>query len=211
MNPTTPLVQLTFYPDAIFCTRYDVNGQTSYPVSPQDVAEAVAEVTFSTGWLPPRTLFVEQRGGLTTVAIHVPRGRHTVHVDTGAGTVRWTIPMPDLVFVGRGTTYWVFAAKTPPTPDTLLFHAPCPNVFEHGGICAGNTPFPFASPDTMHTAFGIFMHGSVFTRHLSHLRVTGRARTNVLDLWQDLAARPRARFPLRALRPFPNTIAGVLR
>jgi PRTRC genetic system protein B len=210
MNSTTPLVQLTFYPDAIFCTRYDTHGQRSYPVAPQDVAEAVADITFSTGWLPPHTLFVERRGGQTTVAIHVPKGRHTVHVDTGEGVYRWTIPMPDLVFVGRGNRYWIFAARTAPAPDTVLYHAPCPNVFEHGGICAGTTPFPEASPEAMHTAFGIFISGSRFTPHLSYGRVKGGAKTNILALWQELAARPSARFPLRTLRPFPNTIAGVL-
>lgn len=205
--PTTPLVQLTFYPDTILCTRYDGTGQTTYSVAPQDVAEAVADVPFTTGWLPPHTLFVERRGGLITVGLHIPRGRHRVHVETRAGDQVWEIPMPDLVFIGHGREYYVFATKTVPTPHTPLFHAPCSNVFEGGAICQGNTLFAEASPATIDTAFALFMTGSVFTTHLSHNRVRGDAQTNVLDLWAGLATRPRARFPLRALRPLSTTLA----
>jgi PRTRC genetic system protein B len=211
MTANAPIVQLTFYPDAILCTRYDAHGQITYPVAPQEVAEAVADVTFSTGWLPPQTRFVERRGGISTVAIHVPQGRHRVHVQTAEGAFQWSVPMPDLLFIGRGTTYRVFATKTTPTPDVPLFHAPCPNVHDYGGICAGNTPFPEAAPASMLEAFGMFMSGSVFNQHLCQNRVTGCARANVLTLWEHLATRPRARFPLRYLRPFPTTIAGVLR
>lgn len=211
MTAPTPIVQLTFYPDTILCTRYDAQGQTTYPVAPQEVAEAVGNVTFSTGWLPPRTLFVERQGGLTTVAIHVPQGKHTVHVETAEGVYQWTIPMPDLLFVGRGSAYWVFATKSTPARYGSLYHAPCSNVHENGSICPGNTPFPEATPETMQTAFEMFMHRSVFNLHLSQNRVTGRAKANVLTLWETLAARPRSRFPLRALRPLATTIAGVLR
>lgn len=211
MTAATPLVQLTFYPDTILCTRYDAQGHTTYPVAPQDVAEAVGEVTFSTGWLPPRTLFVERQRGVTTVAIHIPRGRHPVHVETKAGAFQWNIPMPDLMFIGRGRAYFVFAAKGVPAPDVPLYHAPCSNVYENGSICPGNTPFPEAAPDTMQHAFDLFMHASVFNLHLAQNRVTGKAKTNVLTLWQTLAARPRSRFPLRCLRLLSTTPAGVLR
>ena len=209
-TPATPLVQLTFYPDTILCTRYDGTGQTTYSVAPQDVAEAVADVPFTTGWLPPRTLFVERRGGVVTAALHIPRGRHHVHVETRAGDQVWEIPMPDLVFIGRGRDYYVFATKTTPTPYTPLFHAPCSNVFEGGAICQGNTLFAEASPATIGTAFAQFMIGSVFTSHLSAGRVRGSAHTNVLDLWAELVTRPRLRFPLRTLRPLSTTLARVL-
>ena len=151
-TPHSPLVQLTFYPDTILCTRYDGIGQTTYPVAPQEVAEAVADVPFSTGWLPPRTLLVERRSGVTTVAVHIPRGRHHVHVETRTGDQMLTVPLPDLVFIGHGRSYYVFATKRPPTPNTPLFHAPCSNVYDSGNICLGNTPFPEATPATISTA-----------------------------------------------------------
>lgn len=210
MNGTVPIVQLTFYSDAIFCTRYDAQGQTTYPVAPQEVAEAVGKVTFSTGWLPPRTLFVARRGGVTTVALHVPAGYHRVSVETMNGPALWTIPMPDLLFIGQGNAYFVFATRSTPTPDAPLFHAPCPNVHDNGSICAGTTPFPEATPETMQSTFALFMHHSTFTLHLSRDRVTGRAKANILTLWQALAARPRARFPSRRLRPLSTTIAALL-
>lgn len=211
MTSPSPIIQLTFYHDAILCTRYDNQGQTTYPVAPQDVAEAVGEVAFSTGWLPPRTLFVERQRGVITVASHVPQGRHTVHVETAEGVYQWTIPMPDLLFVGRGSAYFVFATKALPAPDVPLYHAPCSNVYENGRICPGNTPLPEATPQTMPTAFEMFMHRSVFNLHLSQNRVTGSAKPNVLALWQTLATRPRSRFPSRSLRPLSTTLAGVLR
>lgn len=210
---TTPLVQLTFYADAILCTRYDGVAQSSYPVAPQDVAEAIADLPLSTGWLPPRTLFVTRRGGETTVAIHVPATHHTVHVETVQGERQWSVPMPDLVFVGRGRQYHVFATKTTPAPEVPLFHAPCSNVSNDGQICAGNTPFPEASTETIHTAFHMFMSGSVFNTHLSEQRVKGAAaeKVNVLILWQRLATRPHAHFPLRILRPLNMTAERLLR
>lgn len=211
MTYKTPLVQLTFYPDSIMCTRYDGAAQSTYPVAPQDVADAVADLPLSTGWLPPRTLLVARRGGETTVAIHIPAAHHTVHVETPTGEQQWSVPMPDFVFVGRGRQYYVFATKTAPAPDTLLFHAPCANVSNEGYICAGDTPFPEASTDSIYTAFHMFMSGSVFNTHWSTQRVTGKAaeKANVLLVWQRLATRPHAAFPLRILRPL-NITAGRL-
>lgn len=208
---TTPLVQLTFYPDVILCTHFDALGQSTYPVSPQDVAEAVADVLFTTGWLPPRTLLVERHRGMTTIAIHIPAGRHTVQVETASGVHLWRIPFPDLVFVGRGTTYLVFATKTPPAPHMPLFHAPCSNVSPQGVICAGNTPFPSATAETIQRAFEMFMGESLFNSHLSLDRITGRYHSNVLTLWQHLATRPRASFPVRSLRPLHTTLPHLLR
>ena len=210
LTPHSPLVQLTFYPDTILCTRYDGTGQTTYPVAAQDVAEAVADVPFTTGWLRPRTLCVERRGGVTTVAVHIPRARHRVHVETRTGDQVWEVPLPDLVFIGRGREYYVFATKRAPTPDTSLFHAPCSNVYDNGNLCPGNTPFPEAHAQTMPTAVALFLNGSVFTSHLAHNRVRGAGQNHVLDLWADLATRPRARFPLRALRPLSTSLARVL-
>lgn len=208
---TKPLVQLTFYPDAILCTRYDGVGQSTYPVEAQDVADVVADLPLMTGWLPPRTLFVGRRGGETTVAIHVPAAQHTVHVETAQGEQQWSIPMPDLLFMGRGHTYHVFATKTTPAPEVPLFHAPCSNVFDRGSICAGNTPFPEVSTKTIHTAFHLFMSASVFNTHLCKERVRGKAaeKANVLVLWKRLASHPDAPFPLQCLKPF-NLTAGTL-
>jgi PRTRC genetic system protein B len=142
--------------------------------------------------------------------VHIPRGRHRVQVETRTGDQMLIVPLPDLVFIGRGRSYYVFATKHPPTPHTPLFHAPCSNVYDSGAICLGNTPFPEATPATIATAIALFLSGSTFTAHLAQNRVQGAGQSHILQLWADLAARPSARFPLRALRPLATTLARML-
>jgi PRTRC genetic system protein B len=211
LSPSAPLAQLTFYPDTILVTKYTAGGSTTHPVHPADIAAAFTHVSLTTGLLPPHTLAYARSGGKVAMAIFLPAAKHTVYVERGAELTALTIPLPPLIFAGRGTQYYVFALKdATPSSHTPLYHAPCPNVFERGHICQGNTPFPDTAPDVIHQAFRTFLRDSAFNTHLAADRVQGKYAGNVLTLWQQLHTRNTRRFPLRALVPVALTLGGLI-
>ena len=138
-----PLVRLDLYEQAIILTRFQEKGTASYPVSVHDLAAALTDVPVSSGLLPANTLFWQRREGQTYIGIYVPGRRWTVLV----GERQLTVPMPPLIFTGRGNHYAVYAIKRRPRDaHCRLYHAPCPNVHSHGAICQGNAPFPICTP-----------------------------------------------------------------
>jgi hypothetical protein len=89
-------------------------------------------------------------------------------------------------------------SKGPSNEADLLYHAPCPNVHTHGGICQGNTPFPICSPRDIQTALTLFMEGSLFNADLSRGKCQSHPE-DVRELWAELDGRKR--FPLSELVP----------
>jgi PRTRC genetic system protein B len=200
-----PQLRLDFYETAVILSRWGAGGQMSaYPVAVQDVVSACTGVTLRSGLLPPETLFWQQRGNATTLAIYVAARRWQVQTARQS----YHIPLPPLLFVGRGTVYEVYAVKKRPfAPTTPLYHAPCPNVFGHGGICVGNTPFPACSAATIGQALTLFWQGSQFNGHLSQ----GKSQSypeDVRRLWAELDGR--RRFPLAELVPMNRTLRDLL-
>lgn len=211
--PQMPQLRLDFYETAIILSRWQADGRiTTYPVSIQDVVTACTNVEMSSGLLPPNTLFWKQQANQFTLGIYVPARRWTVQTEERA----YHIPLPPLVFVGRGRTYQVFAVKKRPSQslgqrplaDPLrLYHAPCPNVHQHGGICQGSTPFPLCTPQTIHQACHLFLEGSLFNADLSQ----GKSQSypdDVRLLWAELNGRKR--FPLSELVPANMSLRNLL-
>jgi PRTRC genetic system protein B len=206
-----PLAQLTFYNETILLTKFNKRGKTTYPVNPTDIAGAFTNIPMSTGLLPPNTLCYAQIDGKTALAVLIPAGKHIVQVETATGNVALRVPLPPLVFAGRGRQYFVFALKSAvPTLTAPLYYAPCSNVHPHGLICQGNTPFPEATSTTIYSAFRTFLYDSTFNTDLSTGRVTDNTNPNVLTLWHDLHTHKTRRFPLRALRPVSLTLDGLI-
>jgi len=114
--------------------------------------------------------------------------------------VSWEVPLPGLIWLGVGTSYWTWAVKSRPPFDptrTRLWAAPLPNVNTDGQICPGTTPFPECSTQSIVKAFELFL-ASAFNDHL----VKGKAASepeDVLKLLERLQGQPR--FPSRELRP----------
>jgi PRTRC genetic system protein B len=187
-------LRLDFYDTAVLMSRWEDDGRlTTYPVSVHDVVSACTNVELSSGLLPANTLFWQQQGGQSRLGVFVPAQRR--HVQTIDGC--YHVPMPPFVFVGHGTSYKVFAVKKRPLSEhDRLYHAPCPNVHTHGGICQGSTPFPVCSAKTIQQALQLFMEGSLFNADLSR----GKCQTypdDVRRLWVKLDGRKR--FPLSEL------------
>ena len=195
MNEQTqqPLVRLDLYEQAVILTRFQEKGTASYPVSVHDLAAALADVPVSSGFLPTNTLFWQWHAGECQIGIYVPGRRWTVLF----GERQLTIPMPPLIFTGRGTRYTVYAIKRRPRDARCrLYHAPCPNVHLHGAICQGNTPFPACTPETIIPSVNLFLEGSGFNGDLAQGKCQSHPN-NVLTLWEELEGKDQ--FPLSEL------------
>ena len=173
-QPTYPQLRLDFYQTAVVMSQWHENGRhTTYPVSVHDVVSACTHITLSSGLLPTNTLFWKQRGNQTSLSIYVPASRWQVQT----AERNYHIPMPPFVFVGCGASYSVFAVKKRPSSEhDPLYLAPCPNVYGHGGICQGNTPFPTCSPQAMSRAWHLFIEGSLFNADLSQSKCQSHPR-----------------------------------
>ena len=194
--PQWPRLRLDFYSTAVLLSRWQEDGRvTTYPVSVHDVVSACTNIQLSSGLLPPRTLFWKQRANQTALGIYVPARRWQVQT----ADRNYHIPMPPFVFVGNGSSYSVFAVKKRPSSEhDPLYLAPCPNVYAHGGICQGNTPFPVCSPQAMPQAWHLFIEGSLFNADLSQGKCQSHPE-DVRQLWAELDGRQR--FPLSELVP----------
>jgi Prokaryotic E2 family D len=200
-----PRLRLDFYSSAVIMSRWEEDGRTvTYPVSVHDVVSACTNVELSSGLLPANTLFWKQRANQAVLGIYVPARRWQVQCESAGGSdsQSYHLPMPPFIFAGSGTAYQIFAVKKRPkigsgdsrgSDRIRLYHAPCPNVHNNGGICQGNTPFPICSPQTVHQALQLFMESSLFNADLA----SGKCQSypdDVRELWKELDGRKRFPF-----------------
>ena len=126
--------------------------------------------------------------------------------DLRALSVRASVPVPypAHLFIATRSGLGVYAlpASERPTSDTLVLHSPILNVFVDGRLCWGNIP----RPKTLTVAAIPAYESAVFDSWSTHpnpgqeLTVSGKG--GLVRLWDDLAARRAARFPVRRLKPF---------
>jgi PRTRC genetic system protein B len=206
MNEQTqrPLVRLDLYEQAIILTRFKEKGMASYPVSVHDLAAALADVPVSSGFLPANTLFWQRREGESQIGIYVPGRKWAVLI----GERQLTIPMPPLIFTGRGNHYAVYAIKRRPRDaHCRLYHAPCPNVHLHGAICQGNAAFPICTPETIMPSLSLFLESSSFNGDLAQGKCQSHP-DNVLTLWETLVRKKH--FPKSEMVPTGKTLSSLL-
>lgn len=172
-------MRLDVYDEVIFCRRIGADGEfeAGYLVDPLELAAAFAGIDLSTPLLPKNTLFWSRSGGEECVGIFVSPETYRLVLAKDARVGDETtlvVPLPGLVFVGRGTRYFLFAVKVQgggwPNLDEGLFRAPLPNVHynirgEPGKVCWGSAKPPAASAGTIWQALGLFFE-SEFNRHL---------------------------------------------
>lgn len=200
-----PRLRLDFYNTAVLMSCWEDDGRlATYPVSVHDVVSACTNVQLSSGLLPPNTLYWKQQANQVMLGVYVTARRWKVQTEERS----YHIPMPPFVFVGCGSSYHVFAVKKRPSQEhDRLYHAPCPNVHTHGGICQGNTPFPICSPRHIQTALTLFLEGSLFNADLSRSKCRSHPE-DVRQLWAELDGRKR--FPLSELVPAQTQLGHLL-
>lgn len=164
--------------------------------------EMPSSLSFDSGWLPQGTLrFGLDAGGTRWVSMVLPASRRRLSIlDTDLGLQEVELPLPGLVFTGRGRSYWIWAVKDEVvTPQTQVFHAPLSNVDEVGRICFGANALPEADGTSMMHALHLFLDSPFNGHHASQ-----KSRTHQGDirfLLQDVASQKRDHFPDDELLP----------
>ncbi len=176
-----------------YALYHDSNGEAALKMlSPASVRAAFGKLPVDSGWLAPAV----RRWG------HTPKGEYAVmflpagiyplrlthdeavKADGARRFARLEVPLPALVFAGRGTAYAVWAcAETEPAPTATACHAPLPNVHPDGAICFGENHPPKASPATIQAAWELFI-ASPFNGHLAR----GKSRAHADDVRLQLLA-----------------------
>jgi PRTRC genetic system protein B len=199
-------MRLDLYEDVILATRYEAGTPgATYAVDPDDLALALADLSLSSKFLPPNCLFWGKSGGAERLAVYLPPQVWPVSVQGEKET--WRVPLPGLVFEGKGTNYRIYAVKRrPDTPAEPLYLAPVPNM--SGSICTGNAPFPVAGAGTIMPAVAAFFE-SGFNTHLSN----GKSRkhpTGVLAMWRELREAGAEAYPPDDLVEARMTVANMM-
>jgi PRTRC genetic system protein B len=135
-------------------------------LSPTDIAAAFRKSTLDSGWIPPEIVRIGQIAATSFAMAWFPPKQHTCpFIGKDNSIVQKTIPLPGLLFAGKGKEYAVWA--TPPTfsPHKNLYHAPLPNVHPNGSICWGSNRPPECTAQQLNDAFLMFLH-TPFNRDL---------------------------------------------
>lgn len=205
-----PLVQINCYPDITTLTRYEAPDRLcTYRIELEDLALHLNHIQLHSGFLPSNVLAWGIERQDERVVWYVSRGRYEIKVRQNGRVTLLHIPLPAAVFVGKGTTYHVFAVKQrPKTPTTHLYHFPAPNVSDSGHICHGSATFPPASIANMPAAWQTFVQ-SAFSPH----SIQGCCKSepqNVIHLWQKLHETQAKRFPKRELIQCNRQLASLV-
>lgn len=201
-----PLAALVLTEESAWVMRYD-RGQVieQRPVALEQAAGALNRFGASTGLLPDGCLFWQHRRNQDRLAIWLPPARRTLQFSLKR-TSAISVPLPGLVFVGAGQSYSIWAAhRRPATAAEPLYHCPLPNVFDHGGICAGSVKFPKCAPNTILAAAALFFE-SGFTDHLERGRIQGSG--NAMAFLKSLVRKKE--FPLNRLAPSGMSIGRLI-
>lgn len=205
-----PLARLDLMQETILYSRYGKEGDVAacFEVSPTDLASAFSGVPITTGLLPLRCLFYSRERGQERLGVFLPAEMRELVAVVGGQRRSYWVPMPPLVFVGRGRDYWVHAVKQRPGENERLFRAPVPNVATNGGICKGDVEFPVASTKTIHDAAQMFLV-SQFNDHLREGK-SEREPGDVLMLWRDLDRAGVEVYPLDDLVATQMTLLALM-
>ena len=176
------------------------------------LAQAFGAQSVDSGWLPFGVCRWGRQPAGDWMVRWYPPARYLLHMGNPAhpGTFTQEVALPGMVFAGIGSTYYVWAAKELTCgPDTQLFAAPLPNVYQDGRICYGSNTPPAVSADawsSIETAWQLFV-ATPFIGDLS----SGKSRAHPGDVRPSLAhvARSAAlQYPLDDLFPYTiNTTA----
>lgn len=170
-----------YFLEAQYLFRWMENGslRTKF-LSSLDLAAAFNQTEQDTGWMPAG---VVRAGNCAKGAWYVyssPEQKVTVTLDPGEEPV--TIPIPRLVMMGIGATYYLWAVKGVHfNPDEPAYKAPFPNVYSDGRICWGaNSPGPVA-PKAARGIWDLFF-SAPFNKDL----VDGKSKTDPDDVRKAL-------------------------
>jgi hypothetical protein len=188
-----PIAQICIYDSCCIVTRRRPDGTwTSYPITPDALAQALGRLPVSTGLLPEGMIGTGLHQG-DPFFVQLIRPRPATLLLDDNGTMRSAaIRLPPLIWAGWRTEYRIFALQLADrdvvSQDLQLYRAPFPNLYDNGSICWGSAARrPPASPTTLTQALNLFLEGSRFNSHLSGNK-SRRHTANVLRAYDALTA-----------------------
>ncbi len=188
---------------------YDQHVERYKCLSPTALRIAFANAPIDSGWIGEGVVrWGTSKEGEWAVKF-IPPEKHILDCDE-LGRVQ--TPMPGLVFVGKGHSYWLWTLATKVfDPDASLWVAPLPNVYAPSGqICWGQHQPPAATAQSINKAWKLFI-SSPFNSHLSNnksKRHTNDVRHQLLALHKK---QPKAcTYPLSDLVPIKEATVSRL-
>lgn len=208
VTEATPIMEIRIYHKSIIVTRRDERGEwTSYPVTPEALAQTLASVPVTSGLLPTNTLATGRIDGQPFYVIAtLPRVATlaTPHAE-------YRIPIPALVFAGRGQDYRVWALPDVPAVSTKtpLFVAPFPNSYRDGSICWGNVSSLPHADTKIRQVLTTFLEESFFNGHVADHK-SKKYPVSVIALWQELHDTKAEAYPTEDMMPTEHTIGWLI-
>jgi hypothetical protein len=211
-----PTLTLRWFSYGLVMRRKTETGWTEYPVSPADVATALAaKMTVDTGLLPPDTLCVRVAGAQRTIVGYRRPQKTALWLEGSDEPVR--VPLPGLILIrtttsGQNPNYGLWAVvERPADYNAKLYHAPLPNIFAHGDICWGTvrraSDAALTSPSLDEDWAQLL--GTPFGNH----SVSGKSRAHrddVREMYFDLEQRRARVYPRKDLIEAKRTLGSVL-
>lgn len=201
-----PLMQINIYDRIVLVTQRRGRHWVSHPVSPEALAQELAQVPQTSGLLPAGTLASGRIRGKAFLAVADPARVVTMATPQR----RYTIPIPPLVVAGCGDDYRIWALPSDkliePTP---LCVAPFPNCYDDGRICWGSAGGrPAATAATIRKVLKLFLEESLFNAHVAN----GKSRTypvSILAMWDKLDKAKTKTYPLDDLVSTQRTLGWL--
>lgn len=207
-----PSTQAALYitPGQYVFQHEDGDGFKSKCLSPAQARAAFASEPVDTGWLPEGAV----RWGICSAGVFMvglyPAGVRSLFVEFKRGVRKLKVPMPPLVFCGVGKSYYVWAVKSPATVvNSLLCHAPLPNVNSLGLICFGSNAHPDVAEKNGYARSWEMFWQAPFTDHHDDHRARGYE--DVRDLLAKLHRERATAFPAGALIQTDTTLDAAVK
>lgn len=129
-----------------------------------------------------------------------PAGIQRLYFDKKLEIRSGLAPVPALLFAVLGMALNIWALKDNKRPDanTEIYHAPFFNIYEHSGVCMGNTKLPEqASPGSIDLWEKQFFDSAFSGDVIPQMEgTTGKL------LWRRLIGSGKKRFPVRCLKKY---------
>lgn len=198
--------ELVFLTDSIIYRKHSDKGIVEYEVSASDIKAAFADTRFSTGLLPPNTIYYGVEGENVKIALYIPPTRVSVSAEIDDKKKLFVIPTPPLIFCGIGREYRIFALCSPNIEFcTRLSVAPFPNVNTNGIICFGEHNIaPACNPKNILIAKDMFF-SSIFNKDLSEKKCQSG---NIFALWKKINGK--RKFPVKELIEYDADIKNFI-
>ena len=188
--------------DGQYIVRYQEGEATiTKLISPTAVRQAFTHLPIDSGFLPPGVIRWGSGSEGDWLVKFVPPNRYPICCILADKPLTLDIPLPGLIFLGKGNRYYLWAVKSRHF-DCLapVFHVPLPNVSPSGAICFGSNSVPNAASATLDHVWQLFL-SSPFNGDSA----SGKSKAYPDDVRSHLITLQDAgkkRYPLRDLIPY---------